>query len=244
MRLTLFIADPTFNTSIVSLWSQIAKSEPDVQTTQKTAPRVHVHGPIDGQSCIFSLDAQPGRVDLSLSTLIPNDAKLENFPSFGTWSKGVEVYCQLFLPWISSAPSVSRMAFGTLVTAAMPDRVTGYQHLQRYLGFVKLDPAGSSDFSYSINRPRPSQTDAGITINRLSKWSVAALSNFEIEFAPGTTQVFGQLQTEPGLHASRVELDINTAGAMRTALSGDKAAKILSELIDFSAEILAKGDVP
>jgi len=241
LRLTLFLADSNLDASVTSLWSQIANSEPEMQTTQKTGPRVHASGPLEGQPSIFTLDAQPGRIDLSLSTMLPNDTKLDNFPSFGTWAKGVELYRSLFLPWISRAPAANRIAFGTLVTTGVADRAAGYRYLQRFLTSVKLDPDGSSDFSYSINRPRPSTVDAAIKINRLSKWSVAALSNFEIEFAPGIRRTVNQ---ETGLHACRVELDINTAGMLRPAIVGEKAERVLTELTGLAEEILANGDVP
>jgi len=119
-------------------------------------------------------------------------------------------------------------------------REEGYELLGRYLRDVRVDAKGSSDFLYQINRWRPSQR-RGVTINRLSKWTVSRIVHTRLMAAGGT------LTASPFVdlgHAVRAELDINTAPSENAALDQEGAAAMLDEQIALALEIAAKGDIP
>ena len=126
----------------------------------------------------------------------------------------------------------------------MADRKAGYELIGQYLPSVKLDPENSTDFSFQINRPRPSTSGISkLQINRLSRWSVARLSGMVVQVTSGepTARVF---ESTEGLHACRVELDINTAPSSDGAFPKENLATLVKELLGLGVEIAMSGDIP
>ena len=105
------------------------------------------------------------------------------------------------------------------------------------LPHVQLDPAGSSDFMYRINRRRQCKSGiSSLAINRLSTWSVARIQDITMEAhrtVPG-----------PSSYVCRLELDINTAPEFKSALRKSSLTKLTDELIRLANEIASEGDKP
>ena len=141
--------------------------------------------------------------------------------------------------WLPEAPSTKRIAFGAELLAEVSDVRSGYLALQSYLPDIRLDPQ-SSDFSYSINRPRTSQ-DLAVKINRLSRWGVVILLRFKMG-VPSESVVLQAPDSQ--WTACRLSLDINTDAAFSGELPHERLAEILDNLIAFGQEIAAQGDVP
>jgi len=145
--------------------------------------------------------------------------------------------------WLDIAPPVVRLAYGATLFEPVPDRQTGYRRLSQLVP-VQIDPVGSEDFLYQINRPRTSRTGLpGLTINRLSKWSVAAFQNFVLMFTIPPVQPAQPQAGRPEI-ACRIELDINTAPSYTNELPHERLGEIFRELIDVGSEIADRGDVP
>ena len=104
-----------------------------------------------------------------------------------------------------------------------------------------MDLEHSSDFLYQINRARDSTTGiADLKINRLSKWSVAAIRTGGIILEPaGITYQ----QTPQAIFACRLELDVNTQPEGPDPLPRTQTTSVLTELIDLGREIIAEGDI-
>lgn len=122
------------------------------------------------------LQVQLDRIDW---TLIPGAQEAhEGFLSVGPVAEALESFVPVVSKWLPLAPPLRRLALGMVLHDRVNAVADGYGRLADLLP-IKLDPIGSSDLAYQINRPRPSTAVPGLTINRLSKWSVASL-NYQI----------------------------------------------------------------
>jgi hypothetical protein len=188
----------------------------------------------------FVLQVLPGRVDWLLAASGLDDGEM---PAIGNYVQNLEAFLEFARRWfaLEDCPVLNRLAFGTIVHHPVQDRETGYRQLQPYLPSVTLDPVGSSDFQYRINRPRNSQSRAaGLRINRLSVWGVAIFRHAVLQDWLGTvTPLAG-----PPCFSCRVELDINTAPDPEIALGREQLSAVFGELVDLAREIIEGGDVP
>ena len=101
----------------------------------------------------------------------------------------------------------------------------------------------SSDFNYSINRPRPSKSGMeNLTINRLSRWSVARVTGIQLQGE--LLRTLRVTETAGDWSACRVELDVNTQGEREDSLPSEHVPQLFNELIVITEEITEKGDTP
>ena len=156
----------------------------------------------------------------------------------------IEQLVDLMARWfkLKTCPVLQRLAFGAILTYPVDNLASGYQQLSTYLPSVKLDPGNSSDFLYQINRVRDSTSGIdNLRINRLSKWSVAAVQT--MGFTVG--QDLDMSVAKGGLlRACRLELDINTITVLKKPLPPNKLNIVFKELIKLAKEIIKEGDIP
>ncbi|MBL7065662.1 MAG: hypothetical protein ISS49_15895 [Anaerolineae bacterium] len=143
---------------------------------------------------------------------------------------------------LAEPPVLTRVAFGAILLYPVDRREAGYRLLQQYLDHVELDPVGSTDFMYQINRPRDATTEVvGLRINRLSRWSVAS-------FVPALLHVssdgIGPVAQQAAQYACGLQLDVNTVPDYRGPLAQDQLRPIFTELVRLGMEIVEMGDVP
>jgi hypothetical protein len=161
----------------------------------------------------------------------------------GDWISATGTLRKLTTGWLISQGDLTRIAFGAVLNFPTDDRPTSYRHLQAFLRDVRLDAENSSDFTYTINRPRPSVSLRGKgTINRLSKWAAAQLS--VLRATPDSKGGSLMLADAATAFASRLELDVNTAPLADFAIGSHVVASVLEELIALGEEISVQGDVP
>ena len=187
------------------------------------------------------LSVQPGRFDWLLT---PDTAKANSddakFPLLGELEAATGDFAELMVKWLTVSPAVIRLAYGAVLLGDVTDRVSGYKELARYLPDIKLDPEKSQDFFYQINRPRQSTVDKDLSINRLSKWSVASFAAIALTVMPqNVTSALG-----PASFGCRLELDISTPADLTTPLSGQKSPDLFKEFLALADELAAIGDVP
>jgi hypothetical protein len=141
---------------------------------------------------------------------------------------------------MSSRQPQNRIALGATLVSKVESREQGYSLLSEFLPF-DLDPRGSSDFFYQINRPRVATVGTrSLGINRLSRWSVTIGSTFFLQ-AGGEVKAF----TLPApLFALRLELDVNTAPASELVFNSSEGVAVFGCLKDYAREIAARGDIP
>lgn len=179
----------------------------------------------------------PTRIDWLMG---PSEAGNEFF--IGSFQDSLDSYLDLMSRWFKICPPVRRLAFGVILMLPVKDRTAGYELMANYLPNVKLDPIGSSDFLYQINRPRDSQLGIPeLEINRLTKWSVAKRGIVRFQLSPDAqVSLFPSLET----YGCRLELDINTVADYKGDLPSEQLSNIFQELIDLGKEIAITGDIP
>lgn len=151
-------------------------------------------------------------------------------------------FADFLSPWLSGhCPEISRMALGIVARIPVRDRNEGYRRLGQFVP-VQLDPEGSSDFLYQINRPRPSKAVPGMTVNRLTQWSVATVAQMAAELPVGPAAQAADIRFGEARHWCQAALDINNVPGPQPLPRGQVTA-LLDEFLALATEITGKGDV-
>jgi hypothetical protein len=236
LRLTAFLA-PSVEIGEPTWWEDLVGSKPETRTSKPNRGELQVAGPIGERTLVLS--AQPGRVDWLLTPRFEQGASPETRWA-GRFLDTLGIFDDLMNRWLTNCPALVRLAFGAAVHEPVRDRVAGYLRLARYLPAVQLDPEGSEDFFYQINRPRTSRVVQGLRINRLSKWVVARFVPIRLTL----TKQSIQQQLDPGEETCRIELDISTDAQQGTELPRDRVINLFQELKEMALELARQGDVP
>jgi len=223
-------------------WQDIVGSQPDTSVVRsKIGERVQQGTALGGQ---LTLRIQPSRIDWLLNPVVPdsNDPEASSpTTAIGRFSEIYPPFSELVERWFRVGPELTRVAFGAIVSLSVQDRIQGYRQLAPYLPGVALDPAGTTDFFYRINRRRNSESRiTNLQINRLSSWSVASVEFKRFQVTGEKADVIGG---QPAFFC-RVELDINSSADFSGLLSTEQSLLIFDELKRLGVEIIEKGDVP
>lgn len=237
LRLTAFLVDA--QEAPEEVWSSVVGGEPEAESTQRSGgAKAYVaenaHG--DGYLTMY---VQSKKVDWVYATRPALHA-----PIATQFMCSLDESLRTFGPIIdqvlgSSPPEATRLAFGAVLMYPVDSREEGYSFVDSMLPHVTLDPAGSSDFVYRINRRRPSKVVTGLPINRLSEWIVARIPVGDTAVPlPGD-------ESSPGTmgYAGRLSLDINTAPEWSEPFDADTQTRLLPELRDLAIEIAQSGDI-
>jgi len=231
LRLTAF-PSPATEITKPSWWEDLVGELPENRISQPRKGGQQDEGPFEGGK--LTLGIQLDRIDW-LFTAADDQVSIGSFP------ESLEPFLRLMLRWFELCPPVQRLAFGAVLILPVTDRNIGYRQISAYLPSVQVDPEGSSDLSYQINRPRNSTSGVtGLRINRLTRWSVSMRRRAELSFRPASVGYF--LGSES--HACRLELDINTAPDFQGELPTQQLPRIFQELVDLGKEIVREGDIP
>ena len=218
-------------------WADLVGKPPEVRSNRPSHGAFTDEGLFQELKLILS--AQPTRIDWYL-TLPEQEEAVTSLRTVGPFPESLKIFVPLMKDWLKLGPPLQRLAFGVILFQAAEDKTKGYRQLGRYLPQIAIDPEGSSDFSYQINRPRDSGTQVGgLRINRLSKWSVALRGAARLTFSPQAVQAFSLGE----VFAVRLELDISTAADFDHELPREKLSGIFEELVQFGSEIAEKGDI-
>lgn len=226
-------------------WNNLFDSEPDTIVNRPKNAEFKTVGLIKEYNAVVSIVAQPNRIDLHMSPIVSPDFNMEHLPCIGNLEDEVKQFRDLISKWITGdCPPAGRIAVGMVFHEAVAERRDGYVCLDEALHDVKIDIDGSSDFSYSINRPRMSQTGVdGLMINRLSKWQAVRAKQVAINYP--SHEMHGQRINFSGKeqYACRVELDMNTDADYQGQLQKEDILQIFNELTDLGLEIAESGDI-
>jgi hypothetical protein len=208
---------------------------PETSTAKPNKSELQEVGPFGPGNLV--LQFQPFRIDWVLTP------RLEDAPEktwIGPFSEALKTVNPLMTQWLKNCPPLNRLAFGAVVFEPAQDRSIGYEKLAKCLPDVKIDPKGSRDFFFQINRPRNSGVVNGLVVNRLSKWSVSAIIPIRFLMTPESLQQ----QMGEGKQAVRIEVDISTAAEFSGELPQAKLPHIFEELVSLGDEIIEAGDIP
>lgn len=240
LRLTAF-PSPAAQVTEPTWWTDLVGEPPETRILHPRKGGWQEKGPFKGGKLV--LRVQPNRIDWLFTPVNDQEQEVESFPTIGSFPESLDVFLPLMVRWfdLETCPPVQRLAFGAVLLQPVEDRQAGYRQISPYLPSVQLDPEGSSDFSYRINRPRDSSSGIiGLRINRLSRWSVATWRAAEFSVGPALVGYF------PGEehYACRLELDINTVPDFQGELHREQLPQIFEELVDVGKEIATEGDIP
>lgn len=243
LRLTVFLAQP-LDVSRLAWWQSIVGEPPEMRTLRPRQDRLEESGKVGNGVCSLSLDCNPKRIDWLLTPFIAGERELSEFPSCGAFPDALELFRGLLMPWLPTCPRLERLAFGAVLLHPVVNLDAGYRWLSTLLPSVRLDPGVSSDFSYSINRPRTLELDAShVGINRLSRWGVVKLSGIMLNVSEGLVVPDSRMLGRD-LFSCRLEIDINTAPDFEGGFVGAGATTTVAKLIEVGCELAARGDLP
>ena len=237
LRLTAF---PGISGNVpAETWFEEIIGHPPDQITRQRSGHVEVVGMVNSLNLTLSIDAV--KIEWRMAPAGDASALTDDIPNLGAFFQVVDSFLHLMSSWLDRTRlEVNRLAFGAELLVPVEGRSDGYRYLSTYLPSVIVDPDGSSDLLYQINRFRPSRIGiADLIINRLTKWSVAKLA--QVAVLPN-----GQLVplSDTTRYFCCLELDINTSEDRTEMLPDDQLAAIFQELIDFGREIAVEGDIP
>ncbi|MGC1375935.1 MAG: hypothetical protein WA821_06930 [Anaerolineales bacterium] len=240
LRLTVF---PSPSANVESKpdkwWNEIIGDTPESISQSPKTGGVRAEGSTDYGK--FVIEFQPQRIDLVLKVVDDSNLPLDANQVVENFDQALLSFSQLANNWfkLKVCPTFLRIAFGAVLYQIIDGKEDGYRLLAKYLPNVEIDPIGSSDFIYRINRPRISQTITNLSINRLSTWSVLVLSQILMMLNGAKNQTIPQTETFRVL----AELDINTSEEHIGEFSIEQAVEVFGESIELAEEISKKGDI-
>lgn len=239
LRLTVFVTEGAHeSTQAVAWWNSTVGQQPEMDQHNRASGLVQLSGKVFDGTCSLTLASQLGRVDWILSA--PPPSELAGFPTVGCLKDVLHKFIELLCPWLAVSPKLTRMALGAVLVIPVEDREQGYIRISSFLPSIELDAKGSSEFTYSINRPRKLKIDTELIVNRLSRWAVVQIRSIVL---PGIG--FVPLQSiSPEFSACRLEIDISTDAERQVALDPDKLPAFFNELAELTNEIATLGDIP
>jgi len=227
-------------------WKTVIGSEPEQRETQPRFGTVREVGPVWGGVAALEFRSSPGRADWVLTPVIPPDIQLPGIPNLGDVADTTQKFRNLIFEHFARAYAAPRFAFGLVALHQQPTKKASYLELAELLGNASLRLSAASDFMYQINRPRASKSVRGLTINRLSRWTSVGVQGLRLQItaSPSTSPETSVSPASPGLHATRVELDINSSFERHDTISAELRGPLLDEFIELAGELLSSGDVP
>lgn len=238
LRLTAF-PSPAAQLGEPTWWKDLVGEPPETKISQPRTGGQQEEGPFEGRKLV--LRVEPIRIDWLFTPIDDRAQEFESIPTTGSFPESLQIFLQLMLRWfeLATCPPVQRLAFGATVLLPVENQQIGYRQISAYLPF-QLDPEGSSDFSYQINRPRDSTSGiSGLRINRLSKWSLVRVTMGALALGPA----FVGYSARRIHHVCRLELDINTVPDFQGELSREQLPQIFQELVNLGQEIVREGDI-
>ena len=221
-------------------WTELTGEPPE---TKVYKPRTRAHqemGPFEQGK--LSLITEPTRIDWRYEVVDSEELTSEMLPTIGSFPDIKGNFTQPMRQWLEldTCPSIQRLAFGAILLQSVKNRQSGYSLLSNYLPNIRLDPDGSSDFMYQINRPRFSNLGIeGLSINRLTKWSVLTIKSGIVK----PEKLFLDRIPIEEHFACRLELDINTFQDFDKGFLREQLPLVFSELVELGEEITVNGDI-
>jgi len=242
-RLTAFVA-PEQKFQSASWWEDLTKTLPEQQSNSPRLNASRSEGRWENGTLILS--TIPGRIDWVFTAAGPQGQAQPAGQEFslGPWAAVDTLFSGRMRDWLKVSPPLTRLAFGAALNTPVEDRKSGFYLMQACVPFVKIDPKGTRDLLYQINRPRKTSTGLfSFPLNRLSTWTVVQRSPVALSISTGVegvSAVSNRISTE---YLVRLELDMSTPSEHIAAIANNRLGDVLSELSRMAVEIATKGDL-
>lgn len=239
LRLTAFPTEIVKQPEQEQWWFALTGEQPANRLQNPRQAMLQEDGPFKNANLIVKIE--PLRVDCLYTIQINPQVESDEIPSIGSFEHALKDFNSIVsqLLQLPSFPLLGRLAFGSILIQPVSNKKEGYDRLAKFLHFP-IDSENSSDFFYQINRPRLSDIiTPNIRINRLTKWSVAALQMVALQIKP-ELKTFSPTNLR---HALRLEVDISTSQNFTGSLPKDKLIILFQQLVDYGVEISEKGDI-
>jgi len=225
LRLTLFTS--AVLPGAETLWAGVAGQPPTVDQYQ---PRELFRTQF-GVLGDFGLTAQvnPARTDIIVGVPSPLST------TFAPFNEGLQSFSGLVIPWLGKIDAeILRIAFGAVLLYPAKDRTAAYEIIGRYVPSLKVDPAGSRELLYRINRPKVGAD--GLELNRITAWA-AIVARTAVIAGSSTAQLAAQ-------DFASLELDHSTPALLEHPLNNARLVAIFNELVALGTGNAAQGEIP
>jgi hypothetical protein len=240
IRLTYMWAD-TRSVSGPLNWEAVVGAPPEQRQDQPRMQMLREFGPIDDGLTVLEFRVTPGRVDWLVSPITPvGDSQQSFFQYFKPVPEVLRRFEELLFAKAEAGYDAVRIATGVVAVHPTTSHSASYAELDSLLPDVTVPTSGVSELIFQVNRPRPSAAIPGATLNRLSKWSCAAISGFQVSPVAGVPIA----SMSNAFYSTRVELDLSTPADNRLPIAQDLRGKVTTELFTLANEILTEGDIP
>ena len=220
---------------VTETWTRVIEKQPDQIIVDPKSSSERVLGEDEEYKVTFSIEL--GRLDWSIFHAA--DENILTLDLRANLDSSIKKLQTVVSKWLQvDFPGVYRVAFGATLLCETQGKVQSYDALSKLVP-VKIDSKESSDFSYKINRPRPSKNIEGLKINRLSQWSSG---RFDVKAFTGDAEHELEL-TASTKFVVRLELDINNVPDFNRTLSTEQISTLFEEEIELGVEIAANGDI-
>jgi hypothetical protein len=185
---------------------------------------------------------------VTVFTATPNNAE-DGFPNVDIWpvAEVFPKFVELTRRWLVSTDlKIKRIGLGLNALLPAQDRIAAYYLLKELVFGVEIDPEGTSDLIYQINRPVPSaDLGTGEKLNRLMKWSApifrVARMQATLTQVPQMAQIGGRAATDVK-HYAGLETDINTPAEREEPLNPTRLGSILDAMAELTWKNLEYGE--
>ncbi len=203
-------------------------------------------GPYGGHSLTMGVARRPGlgpgRADLIFAPqnptiVVPLDAVTERIEpaAIGPFTTKFDGFVELATTWLSTVTNVRRLALACTLFERADTHEEALDIIFRNVRFFKT--AGNDrivDFLIQLNRPRRSNVNSSIDINRFARWSARTV---EIALSPLPIP-------PPTIRSERAQADLDVSTADETDIGGQQIPGYMDELARLIREIAEMGDIP
>jgi hypothetical protein len=236
IRLSLFSAQAVRLSA--DNWRELSGQDEPEQEQKGAGRHVFAGSMLGGQ---LGLGTIANRCDIMLNPSGTQADVPEGYiPSVGQWPSVIEAFQKHVEPFLATLPfPVLRMAFAPVLVHPFRDRLEAYKTLISLLKSIKQPPERVHDLLFRINWPQNSTALNGLTLNRITTWSV---QQYQLQFfvPDGNSPATFLRELTHGL---RLELDHNTDQKRNIPFDAECLIPIYRELTNLALQNAAEGEV-
>ncbi|MCK1322772.1 hypothetical protein IVA94_18095 [Bradyrhizobium sp. 156] len=216
-------------------WTALSGQEEAEQEQKGTGRHVFAGPMLGGQ---FTLGAIANRCDCILGPVGAVGPPEDGIPSVGAWPVALEGFQKLTEPFLEKLHfPVTRMALAPVLVHPFHERIEAYTALMSLLKSIKQPADALHDLLFRVNWPTDSAAVHGLSINRLTTWSVLQYQ-IQVFAADGPTSFMDVVS-----HGLRLEMDHNTDQKYVGPFDAGQLVPIYKELTNLALQNAAEGEV-